>query len=60
MKKLSPKLLDSIVILIWLAYLINPIDLIPDLFFPIVGWLDDAGFGIYVYQKHFKRLFNIK
>ncbi len=25
------------------AYLISPVDLLPELFVPVIGWLDDLG-----------------
>ncbi|MFW5976766.1 MAG: YkvA family protein [Bacillota bacterium] len=36
--KLSKKLLFAVPVI----YFISPIDIIPDYFFPIAGWLDDA------------------
>ena len=32
----------TLLVIIALAYLISPLDLIPDLFIPWVGWVDDA------------------
>lgn len=43
--------------MIALAYLISPIDLIPDLFVPFVGWIDDAFLiGLVIYYLRFNRL----
>jgi hypothetical protein len=48
-----------LLILIALAYLISPIDLIPDLFVPFVGWIDDAFLiGLIIYYLRFNRLPN--
>lgn len=45
--------------MIALAYLISPIDLIPDLFVPFVGWIDDAFLiGLVIYYLRFNRLPN--
>lgn len=38
--------LKIILILFGLAYLISPVDIIPELFLPFVGWIDD-GFVLY-------------
>ncbi|MDY0376215.1 MAG: DUF1232 domain-containing protein [Desulfobacterium sp.] len=49
-----------LLILIALAYLISPIDLIPDLFVPFVGWIDDAFLiGLVIYYLRFNRLPNL-
>lgn len=39
-----------ILILFGLAYLISPVDLIPDLLVPFVGWLDDGVVIISIYH----------
>ena len=39
-------LLTTIIVVVSLAYIIYPFDLIPD-FIPVVGWLDD-GFVLYL------------
>ncbi len=31
-----------ILVLLGLAYLISPVDIIPEIFFPILGWMDDG------------------
>ena len=42
-----------------LAYLISPLDLIPDLFIPYIGWIDDTFIiGIIIYYLKFGRLPN--
>ncbi len=43
--------------LIALAYLISPVDLIPDLLLPFVGWIDDGLLvGLIIYYLRFNRL----
>lgn len=43
--------------LIALVYLISPLDLIPDLLLPLVGWIDDAFIvGLIIYYLRFNRL----
>lgn len=45
--------------IIALAYLISPLDLIPDLFIPYIGWIDDTFvIGIIIYYLKFGRLPN--
>ncbi len=46
-----------LLVLIALAYLFSPVDLIPDLLLPFVGWIDD-GFlvGLIIYYLRFNRL----
>ena len=44
--KLSKKLL----FLIPIIYFISPIDIIPDYFFPVAGWLDDAGVVVLMFS----------
>ena len=36
------KLSKKFIVLIPVIYFISPVDLIPDYFFPLAGWLDDA------------------
>ncbi len=46
-----------LLILIALAYLASPIDLIPDLFVPFLGWIDDTFLiGLLIYYLRFGRL----
>ncbi len=48
-----------LLILIALAYLASPIDLIPDLFIPFLGWIDDTFLiGLVIYYLRFGRLPN--
>jgi hypothetical protein len=48
-----------LLILIALAYLVSPIDLIPDLFIPFLGWIDDTFLiGLVIYYLRFGRLPN--
>ncbi|MCP4117861.1 MAG: DnaJ domain-containing protein [Desulfobacteraceae bacterium] len=48
-----------LLILIALAYLASPIDLIPDLFVPFLGWIDDTFLiGLLIYYLRFGRLPN--
>lgn len=43
--------------LIALAYLVSPVDLIPDILLPLVGWIDDAFIvGLIIYYLRFNRL----
>ncbi|MBI9091190.1 MAG: DnaJ domain-containing protein [Desulfobacterium sp.] len=46
-----------LLILIALAYLASPIDLIPDLFIPFLGWVDDTFLiGLVIYYLRFGKL----
>lgn len=33
----------KLTVLLGVAYIISPVDLMPELFIPIIGWLDDLG-----------------
>lgn len=47
----------TLLILIAIAYVISPIDLIPDFLVPYIGWLDDAFIiGLIIYYLKFNRL----
>ena len=49
-----------LLIIAGLAYLINPFDIIPDLFIPIVGWIDDTVIlGVLLYLLRYGTLPNI-
>ncbi len=49
--------LKIVLIIIALAYLISPLDLIPDLYIPFFGWIDDAFLiGMILYYLRFGRL----
>jgi len=49
-----------LLILIALAYLASPIDLIPDLFIPFLGWIDDTFLiGLLIYYLRFGKLPNL-
>lgn len=37
------KLKQVLIFVLVLAYVLSPIDLIPEAFVPVVGWLDDLG-----------------
>jgi len=51
--------LKIILILFGLAYLISPVDIIPDLLLPYIGWIDDGIiFGTIVYLIRYGRLPN--
>lgn len=46
-----------LLIIIAVAYLISPLDLIPDLYIPWFGWIDDTFFiGLLIYYLRFGRL----
>ncbi|MEA1969511.1 MAG: DnaJ domain-containing protein [Thermodesulfobacteriota bacterium] len=48
-----------LLIIIVLAYVVSPIDLIPDIFFPYIGWIDDTFLiGTLIYYLRFGRLPN--
>lgn len=33
----------KLMVLLGVAYIISPVDLMPELFIPVIGWLDDLG-----------------
>lgn len=49
-----------LLIIAGLAYLINPFDIIPDLFIPLVGWIDDTVIlGVIFYLLRYGKLPNM-
>lgn len=49
-----------LLIIAGLAYLINPFDIIPDLFIPLVGWIDDTVIlGVLLYLLRYGTLPNM-